>query len=537
MPARRVLPAKSEPAASSQHSSASSLAESLPSEFASLPSKAASNKAYYFLMRYVGRTAACQEYINRECGGSSLKFSQTRDLVRSFWSSLNTSEKLGYAKAAAQLATDGCTEPVIVQGLTSMVSALSSQEQKPRDNIRARVRQVMLTYNGSWGQAPAELQPDHVASNGIVCLQPPCHLHPSADFLKALTVHPFVTELWRAFQAHVDYLSDHLRLTASSCSMEVCPLTLSAGETRLHFHCFLQGRHVMDLVMNSLAFLGSSPFVSLSDRDNGRARGRNLAAAAASGHYYCLVEKSSRLFCRSSLLPHRSFVVRPEWVVNLFAKSVITSEVAIQEVIRCKRDVARHLSNIRTQVQQEETLSLASLKRKADEDLRAVLRPCKLLPEVLEHFLPQFRRPMHRRRFLVLDGASGLGKTLYVRQMTIPGREGLPCLEVSCSSSTSLPNLREFSPLRHSTIFFDECSPILVCANRKLFEGVHADIELATSNTSMYSYSIWTYGTAIVIASNKFQSECQRHLCEEDQEWISRNSVYVAVREPLWEDE
>ena len=60
-------------------------------------------------------------------------------------------------------------------------------------------------------------------------------------------------------------------------------------------------------------------------------------------------------------------------------------------------------------------------------------------------------------------------------------------------------------------------------------------MDMATSGTNFYSYKVWTYGTMLVVTSNKWQTELEA-LPKADADWLVQNSVYVHVETPLYEE-
>jgi hypothetical protein len=145
-------------------------------------------------------------------------------------------------------------------------------------------------------------------------------------------------------------------------------------------------------------------------------------------------------------------------------------------------------------------------------------------------FLPQFNdAAMHRRKFLVLEGDSGCGKTEYARALA---RTPDSLVELNCADVEHV-DLRAFSPSHHDLILWDECSPSLVLRHKKLFQGQAAEIQLGQTNTSVHSYTVFPWNCKMVVCSNLW-SEQLRRLCREDEDWLVKNSVHVKVTGPLW---
>ncbi len=75
----------------------------------------------------------------------------------------------------------------------------------------------------------------------------------------------------------------------------------------------------------------------------------------------------------------------------------------------------------------------------------------------------------------------------------------------------------------------------MVIKNKALFQGTAKDCVLGSSATNKFVYSVWTYGTMLVITSNHWVADVSE-LSKEDQEWIHENEVYVLCQNKLYED-
>lgn len=152
----------------------------------------------------------------------------------------------------------------------------------------------------------------------------------------------------------------------------------------------------------------------------------------------------------------------------------------------------------------------------------------RVVPAVLE-WQKQYAAWQHRYKFLVLDGPSRMGKTLFAKSLS-PGPASV--LELNCSSELA-PDLRGFRHGQHTLILFDEIVPHQVLAERKFFQACNAKIQLGCSATNCYAYNVYAYGVQFVLATNKWKSSFGT-LQHEDVEWLNANSVYVDVQAPLY---
>ena len=101
-----------------------------------------------------------------------------------------------------------------------------------------------------------------------------------------------------------------------------------------------------------------------------------------------------------------------------------------------------------------------------EEALRATAANFAHLP-VADAFLAQFASIKSRYKTLVLRGRSGTGKTSYARSLT-----GNPAevFEVNCANCPE-PEIRGFLYRVRNIISFDEATPSMVLAQKKLFQS------------------------------------------------------------------
>ena len=133
-----------------------------------------------------------------------------------------------------------------------------------------------------------------------------------------------------------------------------------------------------------------------------------------------------------------------------------------------------------------------------------------------------------RRKFLVLNGASRLGKTAHAMSLYGADRSA----EVNCAG-VSHPPLRSFNPGAHSLVLFDQTSTIMVLASRRLFQAPNANVIIGTSPTNMNAYSVYLNNAALVIATNTWRQELPA-LPSAEREWLEANMVYIEVDKPLF---
>ena len=107
--------------------------------------------------------------------------------------------------------------------------------------------------------------------------------------------------------------------------------------------------------------------------------------------------------------------------------------------------------------------------------------------------------------------------------------------ETNCANCPE-PELRDFDPLVHQLILFDEASAQMVIRQKKLFQAPACMVEMACSNTNCHSYKVLLSGIRMVICSNGWSEEVAAMPSQADRDWLADNSYIVDVKgEPMWE--
>jgi len=146
----------------------------------------------------------------------------------------------------------------------------------------------------------------------------------------------------------------------------------------------------------------------------------------------------------------------------------------------------------------------------------------------VDRLIEDLRRPRERRKFLVLEGPSRVGKTQFA--LSLFGHEHT--LEINAADEKH-PTLQSFSSEIHRCILLDEASPEMVATNRKLFQAPNALVQMAQSKTSCHMYQVYLNDTLICICSNSWQSQVDQ-LPASCRDWIMANQVLLRVTRPLW---
>ena len=207
--------------------------------------------------------------------------------------------------------------------------------------------------------------------------------------------------------------------------------------------------------------------------------------------------------------------------------------VAREQYVKCGKDLAHHLRNL--EILKKEWDDSAMMKRIAIENARLATtqKPRRYIKEIEEEFLPQFMEGelLRRRKFLVLDGDSGLGKTVCAQTLATSTEH---FLEVNCATCAE-PPLRDYNCNQHEVVFFDEVKPQMVIKQKRLYQAPNVFITLGCSPTNKDTYKVYMYGTKIVLASNTWEHDVNHLENPQDRDWLRKNQVYIKVTEPLWQ--
>ena len=159
--------------------------------------------------------------------------------------------------------------------------------------------------------------------------------------------------------------------------------------------------------------------------------------------------------------------------------------------------------------------------------IAATRRPFRKIPKV-DAWLRELSAPRDRRKFLVLDGPTRMGKTAFAFSLVEAGA----ALEVNCAGVED-PPLRAFSRGKHRLILFDEASTHMVLKNKRLFQAPNTPVIVGSSPTNALTYSVFLGDTLLVVASNDWEQELAG-LPAPLRDWLAGNMVFVSVQEKLY---
>ena len=385
-----------------------------------------------------------------------------------------------------------------------------------------RKSSALLTYNGPWGL--------------LVDVCPPPALfagqHPADAVAQWLMTQQCVQDLWKKYVQRVTAIADAMNCVRWSAGLEVCPKAVCQQTVRIHAHLFLECSQAVTIrSADALRFEGVRPHISTDEVQHLRGRGRAARTAAAAGHYYVRAPKVGKLLSCGTHQPYEDYAIKAEWVTAYWQAGKLTDEQAINEFLKVKRDCARNIQNVRDNVRLREQLATQTQSDAVQRRLSAAKRPRAYVAEVERDFLPQFQNTqLSRRKFLVLEGRSCVGKTEYARGLVSGPHE---LLELNCANQSQHVDLRALSPGTHKLVLWDEASPQLILNNKKLIQGQACQVQLGQTNTSCHSYAVFPWGVMMVVCFNNW-STALRSVSVEDEKWLRANSVHVKVTKPLW---
>ena len=429
------------------------------------------------------------------------------------------------AAARAALAHRALLLAVERGDLPEVVQCLRRKAQGPAEGqfFVDRKCAVLLTYNGPWGLVHGAGLAAEVFDAAV----------PAESAAVALRNHVPLQNLWRRFQDRIVQIADSTSSNRWSACFEVCGRSLSrATVPRVHAHVFLESTQPLSIARaDALCVLNTIPYRSQEQILHLNGRGRASHTAAAAGHYYVRCPKVGSVWSVGSHEPYKDYPVKAEWVTAYWQAGKLSDEGATAEYIKVKRDCVRHVQNVKDNARLRQQLLQTHLSSEVQGRLHVAKCPRASVPQVEHVFIPQFANAqLARRKFLVLEGPSCVGKTEYARGLA-PSPAAV--LELNCANQLEHVDLRALSPSLHKVILWDEAHPRLILSNKKLIQGQAVQIQLGQTNTSVHSYTVFPWGIMMVVCSNNW-SPLLRTLAAEDEDWLRANSVHVRVEQPLW---
>ena len=374
---------------------------------------------------------------------------------------------------------------------------------------------ALLTWQGDWGLLP---EVTHEGSDDI----------PGITFLcQRLESLPEVIRIWGDIKQLFLSLKSKGILSEYGVSLELCCKTLAEGVIRLHLHAWvlLPGPYKNVHGLNKFTFRGSEPYVS-SFLLTASSRGQMSKYAGA---FYVFVPKIGSIKQMFTKVAFKDYMINERWITTLLVAKKITPQTAHHMYLLACSSAQINIRNLDFITRQEQERQ-EDIERLAMEVLiREKQLPFRKIPEV-EEWLQQYDDIQDRYKFLVLDGPSQMGKTRFAASLTSVEK----FFYLDCSSCI-MPDMRSFNRRHHQVVLFDEIKATTVVSVKKLFQSSIDVVSLGSSQTNMNLYRIWCHRTKMICASNRWAAEL-RSLDAPDREWLEKNTVYIFVDRPLWEE-
>ena len=301
---------------------------------------------------------------------------------------------------------------------------------------------------------------------------------------------------------------------------------------RFHAHACLRFHHNVALRPDGELSFEDAYAVPAAAASSRKRKAGDFDLAGNAGFFYLQVAKTSCIEKDGSWHPFKNYLVNSDWAVNLWQQGKVTAATARAVIVQAKKNVP-HLLNNYDRVQKEMTkTSLEETVTRTRQTLEASMRPCRTVPEV-DAWERTFEKIEFRYNFLVLDGPSKMGKTLFCRSRSL-GSGGC-LLEVDCAGADT-PDLSQYEFGRHTMILCDEGSAAMVLRYKKLFQASASYTRLCSSRTNCHAYDVWAHRVKFVVTSNRWWAETES-LPREDADWLWQNSTYIYVDRPLWVQE
>jgi hypothetical protein len=369
----------------------------------------------------------------------------------------------------------------------------------------------LLTYNGPWGVM--DEKPPLTGSNDAL-----------DNLCRQIAESSAGKQLIAEFLAFVSQLVQYHHVCEWAASVEICTTTLnSSGVVRLHCHLFMrktQSKFNMT-TSDNVRFKDSTPD-KRAQTGGCKVRGNGSYAAM----YYLQCPKQGSVATAGSKQPFCDYGVNGSWIFTLVQSLKMVYLVARQELVKSTQGLTRKLLDLDRWHAEHGALNIESLVRERNNALQAQLMPFRVMP-IVEEWKRQSTVLAMRKKFLVLEGPSGVAKTAYA--MSLWGSNFT--LELNMAATDDFC-LRAFNPSIHKAIVWDEARPSVVSSQRKLFQCGPAWVDLGQSPTGAHVYRVWLNDAVMIVCSNHW-TEGLNNLKHSDAEWIRANQVHVLVSTTL----
>ena len=391
------------------------------------------------------------------------------------------------------------------------ISFADVDDSQTQEGILAKFRgsSMLLTYNNSkW------------------LLPPACTKHGLEKGVEVARRIGWVVKLFESATALLERVCGQYHNLDYAVALEICPASFAQGIGRLHIHAFVKtlcGR-VWLPSLKELELDGSLPHCTGTKGGT-----RSRFGSGFAGFFYVQVSKNGSVFTGGSKQPFTGYPVQTPWVLTLLQGEKISFQLARELVLKCVSGATRALAEIRVTEEARKQVGIARAQEEAQRNLLRERRPWRRIP-LVEEWRSQYEELLDRYKFLVLEGPSALGKTVFARTLA---PHGLETLELNCAGDTAL-DLRSFCSEVYGAILFDEISPHQVASQRKMFQACCAKVQLGHSTTGVHVYSVYLHRVRLICCSNDWTRMLQKEPMDV-QDWLKANSVLVVVDAPLWQ--
>ena len=227
------------------------------------------------------------------------------------------------------------------------------------------------------------------------------------------------------------------------------------------------------------------------------------------------------------------FKVNPRWISVWLQRKKLRLDVAHRLYIKTATNIQWNLANLAA-YKRGLTLLLDLERQQTILDILEWER-CVSNPPTDPDYIRwdrQYLRVQFRYRTLILVGGSLVGKTHFCQYMFGDPRK---MLVLNCEvGKTYLPDLAEFSREDgHKGITFDEGSPQLVLAHKRVFQCLPFFAAVKQSPTQIHVLKVMLSGIRLIVTTNTWFRDL-RKVSRGDRAWLSDNVYVVRIREPLF---
>ncbi|CAJ1459714.1 unnamed protein product [Effrenium voratum] len=284
--------------------------------------------------------------------------------------------------------------------------------------------------------------------------------------------------------------------------------SMSSHQPRVHVHCqFTFARRIDRTNYDCFKFGGLRPHVRCN-----HARGRDVEVSRARAHFYVYCSKVGSLWNFTDWHPFIDYEVNPAWVTKF------THTTYQRYLLQCRRNYRTFLQNAEAVLAAEKSAALKTYQEKVVEVLSRTRLPFRhvndpLFPN-LPPFLDQFTYAQERYRLYALQGPSQAAKTSFVKSLF-----KRPFV-LTVQNATTL-NLRDFKYGFHDCLILDNVNTLKFILDYRAILQSNLDTHvLGDSATNVYSYTIFLWGTPILITL-----DCDVDVDTEmaESEWLQAN--------------